>query len=77
MQICNIKSHIYCSAKNKSNVNLIFSTVCELINTKLNNHAIDVKLEIDKEKFSLQTVNFENNLFDIPKDFTEIHIIGA
>ena len=36
-----------------------------------------VSIEIDKEKLALESINFINNSFDTPKDFTEIHIIGV
>ena len=56
----------------------LFETQYETIKINLKSLPFKVvSIEIDKEKFLLEAVNFENNLFDIPKDFTEIHIIGA
>ena len=56
----------------------LFETQYETIKIDLKSLPFKVvSIEIDKEKFSLEQVNFKNNTLNIPKDFTEIHIIGA
>ena len=56
----------------------LFETQYETVKIDLKSLPFNVaSIEIDKEKFEFEQVNFKNNTFDIPKDFTEIHIIGS